>query len=1121
MLRPFLLIGIGGSGGKTLRITRHELQRRLDEHGWQGRFPHGWRFLHIDVPSTADGDEPDLPAQLPQAEYAGLVTAGVNYRSIDAALIGGAGRTPVSDLVAGWRPEPSEVMVPVERGAGQFRALGRVLTLANLKLAKRKLDDALRDISGREVSAELQDLTRRLGGEPSSILDTPVAVIVSSIAGGSGAGAVLDVCDLLRTSAGVWGSESIGILYAPDVFDYLPPQRRRGVRPNALATLSELVAGYWNRSGPSSETGDLYGRQGVALSDTDRLGPRYPFLVGARNDFVTYRTQNDIYHAMGRSLASWVTSTELQDKLGAYVSGNWTATAIAVPDKLGLKTTDMETPFTAMGSARVGLGRDRFRDYAAERLARAAVERLVRRHEELRPRGDERASRLIAQEVADNAFGAFLVNSELAERGSDQNTILDAIRPNDRVDRLRHLKNSLFEAVTRDAPEKGLEVPEWRALISRGVKNVIDRQLDEFDVEHRERGRAWVQHIQQHLRSRAAATLAMEGYVVTAMLLRKLGDELRAVEIELEQEAGRMMRHGDNVEQVVEEALRRGGGEVLPKNHPQVAEAVNRGVAAIHYRSEARLRSLVVAMLPDLASNVILPLAEEIDRAGQMLDTQMSPRQGLPSQVSAWPDDDEVPNRLRPAANEFLIEPLEGYGTRLQELVSRTVEKDDPTGAFRAVIQRIILGAESLEDAAQVAVSQPAAWVPQRHELHAELSTPQRASYVVDISAEKILARATGWLTKPGTPAGNFVAEGLNGYLDPARVEPSDLQHRLHRFEALFNSAVDAAQPLVGINKSVLVAVHDRHDVATETFFSELPFSPGSPAGEAVQRVLQSRGKWNPDLMKSFIESDRASIDAFAVLTEPYEPVVFDSLMKPIANEWGDRSKSPDGREEFWRWRRARSLTEFVPMAPAVRRAMVRGWFSASMLGQIEFDGMSVRIFVPNPAGGSGSWHSFPNPLLADGIKASHDYLPLALESLPLAFVEVAVDAKIGPMAPYGRLRGVGTSGGGGLETYDSLNSELAAWISEGQLPSGAPEPPPAHAGKADDEWTARKEALLARVITLGRQYQGLWDVEERRDDPKVARAMELRHDISAALGDLAHVLREFEVAGAGGDDWN
>src|SRR3954453_2406008 len=233
MLRPFLLIGIGGSGGKTLRIVRHELERRLAEFAWEGKFPAGWRFLHIDVPSIADGDDPDLPAQLPTAEYAGLVSSGISYRNIDMALAG-AGRSQVGDWIAAWRPDPSQVMVPVEKGAGQFRVLGRMLTLANLKAAKSKLDDALRDIHGREVNAELQDLTRRLGGIPSSVVKSPVAVVVSSIAGGSGAGAVIDICDLLRASAGVWGSESIGILYSPDVFDYLAPQRRKGVRLNAL-----------------------------------------------------------------------------------------------------------------------------------------------------------------------------------------------------------------------------------------------------------------------------------------------------------------------------------------------------------------------------------------------------------------------------------------------------------------------------------------------------------------------------------------------------------------------------------------------------------------------------------------------------------------------------------------------------------------------------------------------------------------------------------------------------------------------------------------------------------------------------------------------------------------------
>jgi hypothetical protein len=1122
MLRPFLLIGIGGSGGKTLRIVRHELQRRLAEHGWDPtEFPAGWRFLHIDVPSVADGDDSDLPAQLPQAEYVGLVSSGVNYRNIDAALAG-AGRSQVGDWIAGWRPDPAQVTVPVERGAGQFRALGRMLTLANLKIAKAKLDDALRDINGRDVTAELQELTRRFGGTPSSVIKPPVAVIVSSIAGGSGAGAVIDIADLLRASAGVWASESIGILYSPDVFDYLPPQRRRGVRPNALATLSELVAGYWNKSGPSEATTNILNRQGVAVGDTDRLGPRYSFLVGSKNDYVTYRTQNDIYQAMGRSISSWVTSGDLQDRIDAYVSGNWAPTAVAVEDGLGLNTNEMETPFSALGSARVGLGRDRFRDFAAERLARAAVERLLNRHEEQRQRGDERPSHVIAQEAADTMFGAFLANSRLNERTEQKNDILDAIRPKEHRDaEMVHLKNQLFASVTSETSAKGRPVQEWRVLIASGVRNVIDRQLDSFEIEDREYARKWVKDIQSHLRTLAASTLALDGYLVTAMLFRKLVEELRAVQTELEQEMNRYLRHGDNIDQQVEEALRKAGGDVLPQGHPQVDEAVKRGVAAIHFRSEARLRQLVISLLPDLTGNLILPMAEEIDRAGQALSTETQPTQGQPSAISSWPDDDEVPARLSPAANEFLLEPLEGYGARLNDLVSRTAQVEDRIGAMRGVVQRVIVGADDITAPDQSLVRQPSHWTPKQHELYTELSTPSRASFEVRMSAQELLGRATQWLTKPGTPAGNYVTEGLDHYLDPDQAEPQEHSARLNRFESQLAASIDAAQPLVSIKKSVLVAVHQRNEAPSETFFTELPFSPNSPAAKVVRRVLESKGRWSADVAKAFVKSDRPFIDAFSVLTEPYEPVVFDSLMRPIAQEWGDRSKTADGREEFWRWRRGRSLPEFIPAAPAVRRAMVRGWFTATMLAQITMDDLSVRIFKPNPVGGNGSWLSFPEPLLAPGVRAAHDYLPLALESLPLAFVEIAVDANIAPIMPYRRLRSLGTSGEGGLESYESPNRELTNWIDKGVLPQGAPTPDPANAGSSDQSMQARKDAIVSRVEALCVSYGKLFAEQERRTETAVTRAYELEADITAVLNELAQAVREHDVAASGADQWN
>ena len=45
MLRPFLLVGIGGSGGKTLRALRVALERRLVEiPDWDGGWPDAWQI---------------------------------------------------------------------------------------------------------------------------------------------------------------------------------------------------------------------------------------------------------------------------------------------------------------------------------------------------------------------------------------------------------------------------------------------------------------------------------------------------------------------------------------------------------------------------------------------------------------------------------------------------------------------------------------------------------------------------------------------------------------------------------------------------------------------------------------------------------------------------------------------------------------------------------------------------------------------------------------------------------------------------------------------------------------------------------------------------------------------
>ena len=121
--------------------------------------------------------------------------------------------------------------------------------------------------------------------------------------------------------------------------------------------------------------------------------------------------------------------------------------------------------------------------------------------------------------------------------------------------------------------------------------------------------------------------------------------------------------------------------------------------------------------------------------------------------------------------------------------------------------------------------------------------------------------------------------------------------------------------------------------------------------------MLSSSDAGIDDVDDLFTDLDGQEISVFGILTEPYEPVVFTSLMKPIVDEWAEVRLNDDSRQTFWTWRRSRTLPEFVPAAPAVRRAMVRGWFTGLVLGQInghDAPGSGVTVWAPSRTGGLG-----------------------------------------------------------------------------------------------------------------------------------------------------------------------
>ena len=83
MYRRVVFVGLGGSGGKTLRFLKRDLRHWLTEHnGPESRgIPEGFQFLHIDTPTVQDGLSMKGAEMLPDKEYLGLVGPGVTFNS--------------------------------------------------------------------------------------------------------------------------------------------------------------------------------------------------------------------------------------------------------------------------------------------------------------------------------------------------------------------------------------------------------------------------------------------------------------------------------------------------------------------------------------------------------------------------------------------------------------------------------------------------------------------------------------------------------------------------------------------------------------------------------------------------------------------------------------------------------------------------------------------------------------------------------------------------------------------------------------------------------------------------------------------------------------------------------
>ena len=230
-LRPTLFVGLGGSGKEVLL----RLRRRILQNDWGGqrlddlsRFPIA-SFMYFDT-DTTEAIESD------RSQRTDPLARAISFRENEKLQKKVDIRYYMNELdsrpfVQEWLPEADLSSINTEKGAGQVRAISRLLffdQFKNLQTMLREKGDALLNSIGRQNDlAHLNlDIEHQLR-----------IVVVCSAAGGTGSGSFIDFGLAARSMRNPRPAQTDLVLMLPGGFKGANYQR---VNANAFAALMEL-----------------------------------------------------------------------------------------------------------------------------------------------------------------------------------------------------------------------------------------------------------------------------------------------------------------------------------------------------------------------------------------------------------------------------------------------------------------------------------------------------------------------------------------------------------------------------------------------------------------------------------------------------------------------------------------------------------------------------------------------------------------------------------------------------------------------------------------------------------------------------------------------------------------
>jgi VIT1/CCC1 family predicted Fe2+/Mn2+ transporter len=968
-------------------MLRRELEQRLATIGIPPeQFPDAWQFVVFDVPAV---EEQNPLRAYAHDSYVGLSPVGVSYgfkNGIDDQL---SRLSNVQADYAQWRPNPDQVHVNIATGAGQFRGVGRVVTAYSLDaVGVPALKRAYAALGTDQARDQLEMIARQLdmSSQPGSATNAPIAVIVSSLSGGAGSGIFMDVADALRRmSAGdKWLQESIGILYDPTIFSNQLNFNNQGLAPNALAAVSELIAGHWN---PWSDFPYL---PSLSAPPGDKRGPMYPMLFGRDNGTVNLANPEAVYEMVADILANLTMAGEVANSFRETLMGNWgnlSQGANKAPRIHNHAATRLLRPFSSVGFARVSLGRDRFTRYAGERMTRELALKLLLSHRNAVVDGGNKSEAEVLAELMGPGLDDGLVGQFLLECGLHEGT---SRRPKDQVIEALYDESQVTAqvAVAQEYVRKKVTIPRdigvqigncFKAedktkpvsLSSRNGRKSYDAEALRFGII--QRAQAWADDIQETVLDVVTRWVVIHGIPVTLAVLKQVVETLGTTFSEdLRHEADQMQEGPSATVAFLAELAK---AKLSKGSIPSTlwSNLIDPWVTELLKTIDGRYRrEVAAALLVDMSKNFMQPIVESLSESLTGL------RQEYASAAFSLLSDSSVPETLQPAKNVKLLESVERYPERYLELLVAT------SGSLEEALLRAF-GSRSSDGRARSSLSRfdqawttDDPWVPNLVAVGGPtLVTPARLRPSFGFGLGAIEARAIHWLRDdPTSPIGAYVSQKLNGYLsegtDTTRAD------RARDFASLLSGAINASKPFVELDAAWMSKFG--YDITNTISYSlsKIPLSSTVKSFQIVDSVVKQIIPDSTDRLSNYDAQSGGDVEIFC-FRHPFPASGALSLTDPIIGSF-QVAAANGNMAGFWDQRRSRPLRQAIPLTYAAQLSTVRGWITALLLDLIVvdeknhtctlLDGGKSRALLAAPVGES---------------KSLWDWLGMAMESALLA----------------------------------------------------------------------------------------------------------------------------------------